>query len=104
LIHWFAQPVTPSELPRGSLSRPSQGLDSPFRSCRARIATHSAIRNAAASTPKNGPKFTTPCPIIPVEIVAATPGFTLGARLEFHPFEDLQEIDREEFESPLADP
>ena len=33
---------------------------SPFRSCRARIANQNAISNAAASTPKNGPKFTTP--------------------------------------------
>jgi hypothetical protein len=32
-----------------------------------------AINNAEESTPKNGPKFTTPCPIIPVEIVAPTP-------------------------------
>jgi len=44
-----------------------------------------AIKNAAASTPKNGPKFTTPCPspvkaagyfhrpIIPDEIVAVAP-------------------------------
>jgi hypothetical protein len=45
----------------------------------------SEFHRAAASTPKNGPKFTTPCrspvkaagyfhrPIIPVEIVAPTP-------------------------------
>jgi hypothetical protein len=35
---------------------------SPFRSCRARIATQIAISKAAASTPKNGPKFTTLAP------------------------------------------
>jgi hypothetical protein len=86
LIHWFSQPSSSF----GAASRQSffdlpQGLDSPLRSCRARIATHSAVINAAASTPKNGPKFTTPCrspvmaagyfhrPIIPVEIVAPTP-------------------------------
>jgi hypothetical protein len=30
LTRRFSQPAPPSELPRGSLSRPSQGLDSPF--------------------------------------------------------------------------
>jgi len=99
---------------------------SPFRSCRARIATHSAIKNGspvkpkrsvfdsrrpkashpsgcmaqsssrppsrlvhrpAASTPKNGPKFVTPCrspvkaagyfhrPIIPHTPTPASPSF-----------------------------
>jgi hypothetical protein len=93
LIHWFSQPSSSF----GAASRQSffdlpQGLDSPLRSCRARIATHSAIRNAAASTPKNGPKFTTPCrspvkaagyfhrPIIPVEIVAPTPAKPTASR------------------------
>jgi len=49
------------------------------------------VHRPAASTPKNGPKFTTPCrspvkavgyfhrPIIPVEIVIATPASMVAA-------------------------
>jgi hypothetical protein len=87
LIHWFSQPSSSF----GAASRQSffdlpQGRDSPFEVLpgedrdpqrhQERFGVNAEewqrISPPAASTPKNGPKFTTPWPIIPDEIVAPT--------------------------------